>query len=109
MRARVWVLAAVVPRLLIVVKERRSVLRNLIGCAVLGISEGCAKRARLSINLDYAVLSLVKSELLKAVLAPSAAISGRLYSVQMPVSSRASLTKASFNRGCCSNQKTAPL
>ena len=45
MRAGVWVLAAVVPRVLIVVKERRSVLRNLIGCAVLGISEGYAKES----------------------------------------------------------------
>lgn len=57
MRARVCVLAAVAPRLKIVVKERRSVLRNLMGCAVLGIFKGYDKRARLSINLDYGVLS----------------------------------------------------
>ncbi len=57
MRARVWVLAVVAPRVIVVVKERSSVLRSLIGCAVLGMLKEYDKRACISTNLNYAVLS----------------------------------------------------
>lgn len=57
MRARVWVLAVVVPRRMIVVKERSSLLGNLIGCTVLAMLEGYDNRTYLSINLHYGVLS----------------------------------------------------
>jgi hypothetical protein len=43
MRARVCVLAVVAPRLMMVVKERSSFLRNLIGCAVLAMLKGYGK------------------------------------------------------------------
>ena len=49
MRARVWVLAVVVARLLMVVKERSSVLGSLIGCAGLAMLKGSGK-ARMFIN-----------------------------------------------------------
>jgi len=58
MRARVCVLAVVAPRVTVVVKERSSVVRSLIGCAVLGMLKGYDKRACISTNLNYAVLSL---------------------------------------------------
>src|ERR1043166_1174872 len=56
MRARVCVLAVVIPRLMMVVKERSSFLRSLIGCAVLAMLKGYGKWAFLSINLNYRVL-----------------------------------------------------
>jgi hypothetical protein len=43
MRARVCVPALVVPRLMMVVKERSSVFGNLIGCAVLAMHKGYGK------------------------------------------------------------------
>ena len=57
MRARVCVLAVVVPRLMMVVKERSSFLVSLMGCAVLAMLKEYGKRASLSNNLNYAVLS----------------------------------------------------
>ncbi len=56
MRARVCVLAVVVPRLMMVVKERSSFLDSLIGCAVLAMFKRYRKRASLPINLNYRVL-----------------------------------------------------
>ncbi len=58
MRARVCVLALVVPRLLMVVKERSSFLCSLIGCAVLGMLKRYGKRVWLSTNLNYGVIRL---------------------------------------------------
>jgi hypothetical protein len=43
--------------LMMVVKERSSFLRNLIGCAVLAMLKGYGKGAYLPNNLDYDVLS----------------------------------------------------
>jgi len=60
MRARVCVLAVVAPRVIVVVKERRSVLRSLIGCAVLGMLKEYDKRACISTNLNYAILSKIR-------------------------------------------------
>ncbi len=57
MRARVCVLAVVVPRLMMVVKERSSFLDSLIGCAVLAMFKRYRKRASLPINLNYRVLN----------------------------------------------------
>jgi len=62
MRARVWVLAAVVPRLMRVVKERSSFLRRLIGCAVLAMHKRYRKGVSLSINLNYRVLSVNENQ-----------------------------------------------
>jgi hypothetical protein len=58
MRARVCVLAVVVPRLMMVVKERRSFLVSLMGCAVLAMLKEYGKRASLSTNLNYRVIKL---------------------------------------------------
>ena len=58
MRARVCTLAAEVPRLMMVVKERSSALGSVMGCAVLAMLERYGKEAYSSINLDYDVIIL---------------------------------------------------
>ncbi len=63
MRARVCVLAFVVPRRMMVVTERSSFLRSLIACAVLVMLKRYGKRAWLSTNLNYGVLSLQVSRM----------------------------------------------
>ena len=56
MRAWVCVLPVVVPRRMMDVKERSSIGRSLIGCAVLVMHKRYDKRAYIPTNLNYAVL-----------------------------------------------------
>lgn len=53
MRARVCTLAAALPRLVRVVKERRSALVKLTGCAFLGILAEYRRQARSYNDFSY--------------------------------------------------------